>query len=350
VAESLRRPALRLIAALALAAAALAAFAPSSTVRVWAAPSSCAIDGVERIVAVGDAHGAYDEYVGILTTAGIIDNRQRWAAGKTHFVQTGDMVDRGPDSRKIMDLAQKLQRDAPSKGGAAHILLGNHEIARMIGDLRYVSAAEYQAFATNDSEDLRDRYIEMIKAPDPDALRKVMPLGSIEMQLAFGPKGDYGKWLRTLDTVVKINGILFMHGGISPAIAPMACDDINATVRTELTTDLEKTMQAPLQSLSGREDGPLWYRGLAQEPDDFAPTVAEILAQQNARAIVVGHTIVNTGRIRSRFGGTVFQIDTGMLRSYVPNGHASALEIRNGTFTAIYRDGRQPLDAATPPK
>jgi hypothetical protein len=37
----------------------------------------------------------------------------------------------------------------------------------------------------------------------------------------------------------------------------------------------------------------------------------------------------------------VFLIDTGMQPVYVPNGRASALEIRGDVFTAIYKDSRQ---------
>jgi len=64
------------------------------------------------------------------------------------------------------------------------------------------------------------------------------------------------------------------------------------------------------------------------------------------RAIVVGHTPTTTRRIRERFNGTVLQIDTGMLQSYVPDGRASALEIKDGHFTAIYEDSRVPLESS----
>jgi fructose-1,6-bisphosphatase len=69
-----------------------------------AADDQCEFDGVDRIVAVGDVHGAYDRFVEILTTAGVIDKRLRWTGAKTHLVQLGDVLDRGPDSRKAMDL------------------------------------------------------------------------------------------------------------------------------------------------------------------------------------------------------------------------------------------------------
>jgi hypothetical protein len=90
-------------------------------------------------------------------------------------------------------------------------------------------------------------------------------------------------------------------------------------------------------------EGPLWYRGYAQLPDDAGggPFTA-LVAKYNARRFVVGHTPQPSGRIASRFGGRVFVIDTGMLKE-VYNGRASALEIKGSEVTAIYDDGRVPL-------
>src|SRR5437764_4457618 len=127
--------------------------------------------------------------------------------------------------------------------------------------------------------------------------------------------------------MVRINGVLFVHGGISAATAAMSCEVVNKAVRRELTEDIEKTRAAPLVTLGARVDGPMNYRGLAQEPDTFAPQVDEILKQQSARAIVTAHTVTPDGRIRVRFGGKVIQIDTGMQPAYAPTGRASALEI-----------------------
>lgn len=335
----LRARALVLLAALAAVAAPLAG----------AAAPACEISGVERIVAVGDVHGAYDRQVEILRAAGVLDAQQRWSGGRTHLVQLGDVVDRGPDSRKALDLLRRLEKEAARAKGAVHVLLGNHEVMRMLGDLRYVSPGEYKAFVTPDSEETRERLLQRFEPEARDQLRKETPLGVVEMSLAFGPDGEYGKWLRGLNAVVKLNGIVFLHGGISPAVAELPCAEINATVRREITSDLAETRKAPLASLAGREEGPLWYRGLAQQPEEtFAPQLDEILKKQNARAIVVAHTIAPGGRILSRFGGKVFQIDTGMLSSYAPDGRASALEIRGGTFTAIYVDRRDVLVPPSP--
>ena len=308
-----------------------------------AATAPCEIDGIERIVAVGDVHGAYDRFVAILRTAGVIDEQLHWAGGKTHLVQLGDVVDRGPDSRKALDLLRRLEAEAPPAGGQVHALLGNHEVARMLGDFRLVTPGEYAAFATADSETIRQRLIAKLPPSTRDDALKDTPLGFVEMRLAFGPDGEYGKWLRTHQAVVKLNGVLFLHGGISPAVAPLTCGVINDTVHEDLTENLDKTLAAPLKTLTAREDGPLWYRGLAQQPDTFAPDVADILSKQHARAIVIGHTVVPDGRIAVRFDGTVVMTDTGMQPAYVPTGRASALEISHGQFTAIYEDRRDVL-------
>jgi hypothetical protein len=330
-----------------------------------AAPDSCNLETPERIVAVADVHGGYDRFVGILRTAGLIDNRERWAGGRAVFVQTGDVLDRGPDSRRAMDLIRRLSSEAARAGGRVHALLGNHEVMRMLGDLRYVSSGEYTAFRSVDSETLRDRYYTVAAGEasdrakgagqkfDESAFRKAFlgrtPLGWVEMQLAFGPKGDYGQWLRERDTMVRINGIVFVHGGISPAVAALGCAKVNATVRSDLAASGAPRDAAQVAAqLSTGEEGPLWYRGLAlNDESTFAPDVEAILRGLNARAIVVGHTVTASGRVVPRFGGRVIQLDTGMLGgTFYPSGRASALEIRDGRFTAIYEDRRDELPSA----
>ena len=343
------------------AAAALLALAntPSATARLEGS-SACDLTTTDRIVAVGDIHGAYDPFVRILQAAGVIDHRQRWIGGGAILVQTGDVVDRGVDSRRVLDLLRKLEGEAERAGGRVLPLVGNHEVMGMLGDLRYVSAGEYDAFRTAESEELRERVSSVVMARAESAARTAKerfdrdrfrdrfmsetPLGSVERQLAFGPDGQYGRWLRARDAVVKINGILFVHGGISPAAAALGCEGINDTVRNELK-ELPTDGARLSTFLLTREDGPLWYRGLAVETGaTLASELTATLARLQARAIVVGHTVSPNGRIATRFDGRVVQIDTGMLAgTFYPGGRASALEIQDGRFVAIYEDGREPL-------
>ena len=87
-------------------------------------------------------------------------------------------------------------------------------------------------------------------------------------------------------------------------------------------------------------DGPMWFRGFATWPDESGSTlIKNLLSRYKVEHFVVGHTPQKTARITSRFGNAVFLIDTGMLAS-VYAGRASALEIQNGRFTAIYDDER----------
>src|SRR5262245_27006560 len=198
----------RLLAGFALALLTVAL----ADLRPHASATPCEFDNVDRIVAIGDVQGAYDRFLEILQTAEIVDKNGRWSGGKTHLVQLGDVLDRGPDSRKAFDLLARLEREAASAGGRVHSLIGNHEVMRLIGDTRYTTPAEYAAFATRDSQDVRKEFIESRPPAERERLLTEMPLGMIEMLRAFGTDGSYGSRLRGLNAVVSINGIVFLHG------------------------------------------------------------------------------------------------------------------------------------------
>ena len=324
----------------------------------------CNVTGVRRIVAIGDIHGGYEEFARILRAAGVIDDKHRWAAADTYLVQTGDVVDRGADSRQALDLLRRLERDAVKTRGRVISLVGNHEVMRLLGVTRDTNPAEIEAFRSARSGDIRDAVRQQWLASRQQAAAASgatldvpaliaqfdaeTPLGLVEMLNAFSARGDYGKWVRGNAAAARINGILFLHGGVSSRVAPLGCTGINAGIRADITTGLEQVRQAPLDSLSMSEDGPLWYRGLARDEEEtFAPELAKILETVAARAIVIGHTVSDTGRIRPRFGGRVVQIDTGMLTSVYKGGRPSALEIVGDRWTAIYEDGRVPVVAVT---
>ena len=330
---------------------------PAAQSSAWPA---CDLRTTERVVAIGDVHGAYDRFVGILRAAGVVDARARWSGGRAILVQTGDLLDRGPDSRKVLDLLRRLEREAARAGGRVYSLLGNHEVMRMVLDWRYVSAGELAAFRTLDSADLRERVYAVVSADEARRAReeerphdeaafrerflKEIPPGYIEMRQAFDATGDYGEWLRERHAVVKVNGIVFVHGGINTVTAALGCEGINEAVRRDLAVP-DPTAERVLAGLSSSAIGPLWYRGLALEPDPgVAPAVTNVLGVLDARAIVVGHTVTAGFRIATRFGGRVIQIDTGMLGgSFYQGGVGSALEIRGDTLTAIYQNDRERL-------
>src|SRR5687768_13352063 len=105
-------------------------------------------EGVERVVAIGDVHGDFKQFLEVLRYADLIDGKNKWTGGKTHVVQLGDIPDRGPDTRKIMDLLIDLEKQAKKKGGMVHVLIGNHDAMNVYGDLRYTTPEEFAAFKT----------------------------------------------------------------------------------------------------------------------------------------------------------------------------------------------------------
>jgi hypothetical protein len=100
--------------------------------------------------------------------------------------------------------------------------------------------------------------------------------------------------------------------------------------------------------MAAASEGPLWYRGLAQEPEDkLIGGVKAMLERLQAQYIVVGHSVESKADIIPRFESRVFLLDTGMLREAYA-GRGSALEIQNGIFTAYHADG-EPRVLPAPP-
>jgi hypothetical protein len=372
-------------------------------VTAWAGAANVPAGSPESVVAIGDVHNDFDDFVAILRRTGLTDQQNHWTGGKTTFVQVGDLLDRGPKPREVMDLMMALEKEAPQAGGRVVGLLGNHEVMNIMGDLRYVTPANYASFADGNSEKRRkDAYVEygewkdshaslFAELPQPMELTEAEwmarhPAGFIEQREALGAKGKYGEWLRGHAAVAEIDGIIFLHGGISPELAKTKLDAINnrihdeikafddakaylqnenlilpfftlqeiySVLRAEVSAELKSRVpannerQAKIQEFlkhedwfSVRVDGPVWFRGYDQwSEEEGAPQVSKILEGYKATHIVVGHTVQKGGRVRPRFGNKVFLIDTGMLSSYYPGGRASALEIcGDAKFIAVYLD------------
>jgi len=285
-------------------------------------------DGVTRIVAIGDVHGAYERFVATLRATDLVDKKNRWTGGKAHLVQTGDVVDRGPESRKAMDLLMTLEKEAEAAGGRVHALIGNHDFWNVVGELFYVSPKEFAAF---DGE--RDRELRVERGATGPAP------GFFAHREAFGPSGIYGRFIRGHNAVVKINGIVFVHGGITPRTAAIGLAEINRQIRAELDSGEQWK-----QGLSSADDGPLLTRRYSEENLSFevekqlTPEVEAVLQQLGAKAVVMGHT-VTYGLITPRFGGRAYLIDTGMLDIYM-GGRQAVLVIERGRALAVYSKGK----------
>ena len=315
-------------------------------------------EGVERIVAIGDIHGDYDNYIETLKAAGLVNKKGKWSGGKTHFVQTGDIPDRGPDTLKIIEHIQKLGKQARRKGGQVHTLIGNHEALNVFGDLRYVHEGEFAAFETRNSAALRDRVFEVtmqnLQASDPEAFAALPetfkdewyqkhPLGWVEHRQAWdpawNPDGEMSNWVLENKVAVRVNDTVFLHGGISGYYCQNSLESM-----TDKAVDSMKNFDPGNPGILNDPFGPLWYRGLSGvEPEALDETVDAILERHGARHIVVGHT-VTSGVIWPQYNAKVVMIDTGISEAY--GGYIGYLEITRDGLFAGYESGKLPLPSA----
>ncbi len=355
-----------------------------------------------RVVAVGDIHGDFDALVEVLQETGLIDNEQRWIGGDAILVQTGDFLDRGSKVREVMDLLMALEKQAVRDSGRIIVLLGNHEMMNLMGDLRDVTKEAYLSFVDENSEkrrqDAYQDYLELYKrrsqliGQEPSITSKfekqwmkMHPPGFLEYRDALQPHGKYGGWLRKRPAIVQIGDTIFLHGGIHPELASFKLRALNERIKREIEAfdsytrymvaeklilsfaTLDETVAAAeaelkrttdevgdksmLESflqygswLSVHPNGPLWFRGFAYWSErEGQRQLSKLLESYEAKHFVVGHTPQLPGRIQTRFRRKVFLVDTGMLSSFYRGGRASALEIQDGRFTAIYRDRRKVL-------
>ena len=368
-----------------------------------------------RVVAIGDVHGAFDQFVEILQTAGLVDAKRQWIGGTTVLVQTGDIFDRGPKVREALDLLMRLEEEARRAGGRVEVPprqpRGHEPPPRVQGCL----AGGYAAFADARSESRRQRafddYAKLVKqratpgeaARSRDAWLASHPPGFLEYVEALGPRGKYGRWLRSHKVVTTEGGTAFMHAGVRADMAA-TFDDINRTATREIaawddtkalmvkaqivpafctlpeaveaavaelqriaaalqanpnvqpgdhvTREFVEKLQALLavgKSSLFEPEGPLWFRGFALWPENqetIDTQLTPVLTKYGVERFVTGHTPSSTGRIVSRFSNRLILIDTGMLTTFFKNGRASALELQNGRITAIYTDTRTPIVAA----
>ncbi|HEX2852662.1 MAG TPA: metallophosphoesterase [Opitutaceae bacterium] len=120
-----------------------------------------------RLIAIGDIHGCYQEFADLLAKLDLTK--------EDRLILVGDLVNRGPDSCKVIDLAREHR---------ALSLLGNHELRL----LNYRRTGDTKFFKDSDAETAE-------KLRDEDwAYLEAMPLTHHEPEL---------------DTV-------FVHGGFLP--------------------------------------------------------------------------------------------------------------------------------------
>ncbi|ALZ75260.1 metallophosphoesterase [Rheinheimera sp. F8] len=267
----------------------------------------------KRWAAISDIHGQYDLMIRLLQAANIIDADRNWQFGRNQLVIVGDVMDRGNQVTSALWLLYDLQQQAARAGGAVHLLPGNHETMVLRGDLRYVHP-DYQQVA--------------------EKLHTTLPA-------LYGEHSVLGAWLRQLPLFVRINDMLFVHGGISAEFAALQADNQTDTHtlqhQFQQSWGRSKTELAlqPQQQLLQGSAGPLWYRGYFAKDN---PVDRSVLQQQlkrfGAEQIVVGHTSMQD--VYSHHGGLVYSVDSSIKKG--KNG--AVLHYIDGRYLRSGLDGQ----------
>ncbi|TAJ95091.1 MAG: hypothetical protein EPO31_01575 [Gammaproteobacteria bacterium] len=361
--------------------------------------------GVERVVAVADIHGAWDAFSRLLRQLQLVDDDLDWQGGATHLVIVGDVLDRGDESRRVLDLIMKLESEAPAAGGRVHMVLGNHEVMNLLGDLAYVSEGEYASYAADEDPTDRDaawrRFKNLNSGKDPEAALKAefnrrYPQGFFGHRRYFSVAGPYGKWLLQRPVLLQVDDSLFLHGGYSQMLLSTGVAAINRDYGETLSAYLEYLSLLasagilPLESgfhdhsrileayLAGQAkagtvvpadmqtaareiirmynsplfqpDSPIWYRGNVGCGSAIAESILDAaLARHAAGRLVIGHTPTHNHQILTRFGGKLVRADTGMLSAHY-GGQASAVIVEAGKVSAVYAGQSGKMEPGVQPR
>jgi hypothetical protein len=274
----------------------------------WGAPDS--------LFVVSDIHGEFDRLTRLLRNAGIVDERLRWAAGRRQLVVVGDVFDRGADATRVLWFLYGLEPQAERAGGRLHLVLGNHEVMAMGGDLRYVAPKETQ----------------------------IARLYGVAYNELFHPQHSaLGRWLVSRPALLRIGDVLFAHGGVSADWAGLSLDAVEDSLLSWTGEELfarwsDTSYVVPLDSAGfvrrqqffWGERGPFWYRGYLQS-DSLAPELNTVLQHFDARLHVVGHT-PNPGIVQ-RYGGALIDVNT------LPFAAELLLLVRRGNVWQRFRIG-----------
>ena len=157
-----------------------------------------------RAYAIGDVHGRLD-LLDELLAAIDLDNAERGTA-QTHLVMLGDLIDRGPDSRGVIERLRRL--DLP--GIALVLLCGNHEEALLrlvagerglIDDWLTFGGSECIASYGVDPTSL----CGLSEREAGGLIRKAIPQ-------------SHQSFLQSFSDTVTIGDYLFVHAGIRPGV------------------------------------------------------------------------------------------------------------------------------------
>lgn len=77
----------------------------------------------QPLIFIGDIHGQYQTLITLLEKLGFTETRYGWRHPRARAIFLGDLIDRGPDSRAVVETVRPMVEH-----GYAECLMGNHEL------------------------------------------------------------------------------------------------------------------------------------------------------------------------------------------------------------------------------
>lgn len=158
-----------------------------------------------RVYAIGDVHGQ----LGLLQQAHrlIADD----GGAQARVVHLGDLIDRGPESRGVIDHLIAGQ----AAGRDWHVVMGNHDrlLWRFLDDPDWIDPGLKRPLSWAVHPDLGAAPTIRSYGVDPD-----QPAAAIYAALMASAAGAHRDWLAGLARWHLVPGVLFVHAGIRPGV------------------------------------------------------------------------------------------------------------------------------------
>lgn len=177
-----------------------------------------------RAYAIGDVHGRLDLLERMIAT--IDQDRRESGRARDYLILLGDLIDRGPDSRGVIEFLMRL----PEDGIRLVFLMGNHEemMLRVLGDepesvSQWLTYGGYE-FAQSYGVEV-GRLAVLAPADAADMIRAAIPSSHLAFIEEFADSFTFGDYL-------------FVHAGLRPgkSLADQDTHDLR-WIREDFLTD-----------------------------------------------------------------------------------------------------------------
>lgn len=344
----------------------------SSDVGVASGANCARSSSGRRVVSVADFHGDFEGMVDHLQRLGFVKSgvsrssstwSSCWVGGNAILVQTGDILDRGPDGRVMYKFLWALQDDAPRQSGRVVLLPGNHELMVLQGDVRYVTDIDFCAYTNSSScsgsgnyPDSPCNYANGRCRSNPSSCMR----GNCEFIASWDRNGEMGAEMRKrfregkMLVAYEINGMVFTHAGLVSSIwskvrassGQNPIDKLNSLGANlfSSSTGYDLWYSSDVIAATGSQGGPLWTRmcyddwytasgrrrrnggskPYYMDVDEFdrlegssrCSVVRNSLRALNGTRMVIGHCPQRDGTVQQSCSNRFIQADTYMSIAY----------------------------------